>query len=79
MSKSNILSWKPDHDTSFCDNEDIVLIKPEFLTIWALEGIIVEDEEKDLLTDIYYGNYHGKSYTEALTFVYKVCMYCRVV
>jgi len=44
-----------------------------------LEGIIVEDEEKDLLTDIYYGNYHGKSYTEALTFVYKVCMYCRVV
>ena len=48
------------YDTSSCNNRDIVLIKPEFLTIWILEGMTVENKEKNLLTDIYCGNYLNK-------------------
>jgi len=37
-----------------------MLIKPEFLTVWALEGIVVEGEKKTLLIDIYHGNWLDK-------------------
>jgi len=37
-----------------------MLIKPEFLTVWALGGIVVEGEKKTLLTDIHHGNWLDK-------------------
>lgn len=37
-----------------------MLIKPKFLIIQILEGLVVENEEKTLLTDICYGNQLSK-------------------
>ena len=38
----------------------MMLIKPEFLAVWALEGIVVEDEKKTLLTSIHHRNWLDK-------------------
>lgn len=37
------------------DSKDVMLIKLDFLTICVLKGIVVEDKEKTMLMDIYYG------------------------
>ena len=39
---------------NFYDSKDVMLIKPDFLTICVLKGIIVEDKEKTMLIDICY-------------------------
>jgi len=56
IGKSNILFQRPNYSTNSNDNSDIVLIKPKFLVVCVMEDIVVEDEEKTLLTDICYEN-----------------------
>ena len=58
--KSNILFWRSNHVTNFYNKKNIMLIKPKFLIIQILEGLVVENEEKTLLTDICYGNQLSK-------------------
>jgi hypothetical protein len=47
MGKPDALSQCPDHGNGSQDNENIVLLKPELFTIRALEGLMVEGEEKE--------------------------------
>ena len=42
MSKSNILLY---YDSGSQDNQDIWLLKPEFLAIWTLKDVAVKDKE----------------------------------
>jgi len=53
MGKSNILSWRLDHNTGSHENKDIVLIKVKFLAIQVLEDVVIEDKKRTLLRDIY--------------------------
>jgi len=43
---------KPDHGNRASNNEDVVLLRPELLAIWALEGVQLEGPEKDILREI---------------------------
>jgi len=60
MSKSDTLFQRLDCNTSSQDNQDVVLIKLEFLTVWVLKGIAVESKEKAFLIDIWYGTCFNK-------------------
>lgn len=60
MEKSDVLSRQLNHGTRAQDNQDIVLIHPEFFTVCTLEDFILEGEKYSILTDIYYGNQSGK-------------------
>ena len=42
MSKSNLLLY---YDSGSQDNQDIWLLKPEFLAIWTLKDVAVKDKE----------------------------------
>ena len=53
IDKSNILSQRFNYSTSSNNNQNIILIKPKFLAIYVIEGMIVKDKEKALLIDIY--------------------------
>lgn len=55
MNKSDILFQRLDCNTGSQYNQDIMLIKLEFLTVWVLKDIAVESEEKTFLIDIWYG------------------------
>jgi len=55
MSKLDTLFQRLDYNTGPQDNQDVVLIKLEFLTVWVLKDIAVESEEKPFLIDIWYG------------------------
>ena len=52
IGKFDILSQRLDHGTRSHNNKNVVLIKPEFLVVQVLEGVVVEGEEKTLLRDI---------------------------
>jgi len=56
MGKPDALSRRPDHGKGACDNEDVVLLRPELLAIQALEGVQMEGPEKDILKEIRQGN-----------------------
>ena len=38
-------------------SQDIILLKPEFLTAWILEDIVIKEKEQNLLTKVYHNNY----------------------
>jgi len=59
MGKPDVLSWRPDHGNGASDNEDVILLQPELLTIRALEGVQLEGPEKDILREIHQGNQKG--------------------
>ena len=52
MGKSDALSWRADHGTGTEDNQNLTLLTPNLFAIWALEGLEVSGEEKDLLWQI---------------------------
>ena len=52
MSKPDTLSCQTDHGTSIGDNDNIVLLRLELFAIWALEGLVIQDEEVSILADI---------------------------
>jgi len=59
MGKPNALLQRLDHGNRASDNEDVILLRPELLAIWALEGVQLEGPEKDILREIRQGNQKG--------------------
>jgi len=49
MGKSDALSRQADHGDGSDDNRDITLLTPNFFAVWAMEGLEVIGEERDLL------------------------------
>jgi hypothetical protein len=60
MGKPDVLSRRSDHRDGKQDNENIILLKPELFTIRALEGLLVEGEEKDIVREIQRRNRGGE-------------------
>jgi hypothetical protein len=60
MGKPDALSRRSDHSNGKQDNENIVLLKPEMFTIMALEGLMVEGEEKNIVREIWKKNREGE-------------------
>jgi len=56
MGKLDTLSRRADHRNVASDNENIVLLRPEFLTVRALEGVELAGVEQKILSDICKGN-----------------------
>jgi hypothetical protein len=52
MGKSDALSWRLDHGLGAKDNDNMVLLTPNFLAIQALEGLVMLREEGDILEKI---------------------------
>jgi len=58
MGKLNALSRRADHGNGASNNENIVLLQPEFLAVRALEGVELTDIEQKILSDIRKGNWN---------------------
>jgi len=56
MGKPDALSRRADHGNGASDNENIVLLQPEFLAVCALEGVELTGVEQKILSDICKGN-----------------------
>jgi len=59
MGKPDALSRRADHGNGASDNENIVLLRPEFLVVRALEGVELTGVEQKILSDIRKGNWNG--------------------
>jgi len=59
MDKLDALSRRADHRNGASDNENIVLLRPEFLVVRALEGVELTGIEQKILSDIRKGNRNG--------------------
>jgi hypothetical protein len=49
MGKCNALLQRADHLDGSNDNQDTTLLRPEFFTVQALEGVTMEGAERDIL------------------------------
>ena len=56
MGKLDTLSRRADHGNGASDNENMVLLRPEFLAVHALEGVELTGMEQKSLSDIRKGN-----------------------
>jgi len=56
MGKPDALSRRADHGNGASDNENIVLLRLEFLAVHALEGVELTGVEQKILSDIRKGN-----------------------
>jgi len=56
MDKPDALLRRADHGNGTFDNENIVLLQPEFLAVHTLEGVELIDMEQKILSDIHKGN-----------------------
>jgi len=56
MDKPDALSRGADHRNGASDNENIVLLQPEFLVVCTLEGVELIGIEQKILSDIHKGN-----------------------
>jgi len=56
MGKPNTLLRRADHGNRASDNENIVLLRPEFLAVCALEGVELTGVEQKILSNICKGN-----------------------
>jgi len=59
MGKPDTLSRRADHGNGASDNENIVLLRPEFLAVHALEGVELTGVEQKILSNICKGNRNG--------------------
>ena len=59
MGKPDVLSRRADHGNRASDNENIVLLRPEFLAVRALEGVELTGIEQKILSDIRKRNRNG--------------------
>ena len=59
MGKLDVLSRRADHRNGASDNENVVLLRPEFLAVCALEGVELTGMEQKILSDIRKGNRNG--------------------
>ena len=56
IGKPDVLSQRPDHSKGASDNEDVIFLQPELLAVRALEGVQLEEPERDVLREIHQGN-----------------------
>jgi len=56
MGKPDALLRRADHGNRALDNENIVLLQPEFLVVYALEEVKLTGVEQKILSDICKGN-----------------------
>jgi len=56
IGKPDALSRRADHRNRAFDNENVVLLQPEFLAVHALEGVKLMGVEQKILSDIHRGN-----------------------
>jgi len=59
MGKPDALSRRADHGNGASDNENVVLLQPEFLAVHALEGVELTGVEQKILSNIRKGNRNG--------------------
>jgi len=59
MGKPDALSRRADHGNRALDNENIVLLQPEFLVVCALKEVELIGVEQKILSDIRKGNRNG--------------------
>jgi len=59
MGKPDALSRRANHGNRALDNENIVLLWPEFLAVRALEEVELAGVEQKILSDIHKGNWNG--------------------
>jgi len=59
MGKLDALSKRANHGNGASDNENIVLLRPEFLAVRALEGVELTGIKQKILSDIRKGNWNG--------------------
>jgi len=59
MGKLDALLTRADHENGALDNENIVLLQPEFLAVRALEGVELTSIEQKILSDICKRNQNG--------------------
>ena len=59
MGKLDALSRRADHGNRASNNENVVLLRPEFLAVHALEGVELTGEKQKILSDIRRGNRNG--------------------
>ena len=59
IGKPDALLRRADHGNGASDNENIVLLRPEFLAMRALEGVELTDVEQKILFNICKGNRDG--------------------
>jgi len=59
MGKPDTLSRRADHRNRASNNENIVLLRPEFLAVHALEGMELTGIEQKILSNICKGNQNG--------------------
>jgi RNase H-like domain found in reverse transcriptase len=52
MGKSDALSCRSDHGSRAKDNDNMVLLTPNFFAVRALEGLQMVGEERDILKEI---------------------------
>jgi len=59
MGKPDILSRRADHGNEASNNDNVVLLRPEFLAVRALEGVELTGMEQKILSNIRKGNRNG--------------------
>jgi len=59
MGKPDALSRRADHGNGASNNENVVLLRPEFLAVRALEGVELTGVEQKILSNIRRGNRNG--------------------
>jgi len=59
MGKLDVLLQRPYHGKGTSNNKDVVLLRPELLTVRALKGVQLEGPERDILREICQGNQRG--------------------
>jgi len=59
MGKPDTLLRRADHKNGASNNENVVLLLPEFLAVHALEGVELTGVEQKILSDICKGNWNG--------------------
>jgi len=57
IGKPDALSRRANHRNGASDNENVVLLRPEFLVVHALEGVELTGIEQKILSDIHKGNW----------------------
>jgi len=59
MGKPDALSRRADHGNGASDNENVILLQPEFLAVRALKGVELTGVEQKILSDIRKRNRNG--------------------
>jgi len=56
MGKPDALSRRANHGNRASENDNVVLLRPEFLAVRALEGVELTGMEQKILSNIHKGN-----------------------